>query len=134
MSGIVAVPSVAIPQLWHLVEPFVLRCFNKSGEHRYSVGDVYSFLLERELQLWITHSDNDINLIVITQILNYPQAKECNIFMVCGTLPDDWQDILSDLVEWAKASGCTHASAMARRGFANHAGWENRETYVVGVL
>lgn len=131
MSNLIGVPWFAVEGVWAQVEPFVAQCLSKAKEHRILAQDVYDMLLGRDLQLWIVEEDREICTIVITQILVYPRAKECHIFMASGSYPEDWQDITDDLVRWGKQAGCTHVTAMARRGLIKRMGWQERQTYIV---
>lgn len=136
MTSLVGVPWMQIAELWPAVGPLIEQCYAKSKEHRYNAEDIKRMLTARDLQLWMVEGDGYPKLMIITQIVNYPQARECNIFMVCGTMPDDWHDILASLKKWAACAGCQYISAMARKGWAKYkfAGWDVRETYVVGDL
>lgn len=122
--------------LWPDIEPYIDRCFAKAKEHRWNSGDVLHLLMNRDLQLWCYYEPGvDLPIyIVLTELINYPRCRECNIFMVCGELHDDWRDDVENVVEWARLNGCQWVTAMARPGFAKAVGWERRQTYVVRGL
>lgn len=128
------VPSDDVETMWPWVMPFVMRYLDKSREHRWNAVDIKDMLLERDLQLWLIHNGDAIKTVVLTQLVNYPRVRECNIFMVCGELLDDWRECNEYLLSWAAEHGCHYASAMARKGFAKAVGWDERQVYVVRAL
>lgn len=132
---LVGVPARSVDATWAEVAPFVARCFKKAKEHRYAVDDVREMLVAGDAQLWVGGYP-EIDAVVITQIQVYPRAKECVIFLACGTLPDDWEQTLSQLVEGSKKLGCTHASAYTRPGFVKllSRDWHTRQAYIVKEL
>lgn len=129
------VPVRAVSAVWPEVKPFVERCFRKAREHRYTADDVREMLVAGDAQLWIEGA-SEISAVVITQVQVFPRAKECVVFLTCGTLPDDWVQVLSWLVEGSKQLGCTHASAYVRPGFVKllAGDWVPRQTYIVKEL
>ena len=131
MAKLLGVPVIAIPSVWPDIEPMIQGWLDKSKEHRWEASDILSMLNDNELQLWVIHDDAAPTTAVLTQILNYPRCRECNIFMVSGELTDDWREHCDSLVTWAELQGCHFVSAMARKGFAKAMGWDERQTYIV---
>lgn len=134
MGGIYKVDPWRVNEHWREVEPLVASCLGKAKEHRWIPADIWYRLMEDTLQLWLIKEDERIKTIVLTELIVYPRAKECNVFMVSGELLDDWRNDLDNLLKWAKDFGYEYASSMARKGFAKAVGWEQRQTYIVGVL
>ena len=130
MAKMLGVPALAVPSVWPDVLPFIQGWLDKSKEHRWEASDILTMLNDSELQLWVIHDDG-IRTIVLTQLLNYPRCRECNIYMVSGELTDDWREHCDSLVTWAEAQGCHYVTAMARKGFAKAMGWDERQTYIV---
>lgn len=118
-----------------MVAPFVVRCLNKSKEHRWNVDDIYNLVMERKLQLFVVEDWDRLLSVVLTEVLVYPRCKELGIFMWCGELHDGWREHTEQLAQWAKNMGCSTMSATARRGFtALSSFWDERQTYIVRVL
>lgn len=131
---LIGVPWFDVDSVWAQVEPFVHRCLRKSGEHRYWASDIREMVERREAQLWI-QGFPEVDGVVLTKIQKYPRATECVIFMVCGTLKEEWKSQLFALVEGSTSLGCTHASAYVRPGFMKLLDdWEQRQTYIVRKL
>lgn len=134
MSALVGVPVDAVPSIWPMVSPFVVRCFNKAREHRWNADDILNLLMDRKLQLFVVEDWDRLVSVVITEVLVYPRLKELNVFMWCGEFHDNWQDHMEQLAQWAKGMGCSTMSATARRGFVKMPVWDERQTYLVRVL
>lgn len=131
---LIGIPRNSLGVAWPEVLPFVERYLAKAKEHRWEPQDILAMLLERDMQLWVVHNGADILTVVLTQIYNFPRARECNIFMVSGELQDDWRETVDELVRWAAEQGCHYVSAMARKGFAKAVGWDERQVYVVRAI
>lgn len=128
------VPWFEADLVWPEIKPLVEHCFKKAKEHRFDVDDVYQMVKDRTAQLWVA-GHPEIDGVLVTQILTYPRATECLIFLACGKLHEDWEQELSSLLVGAPSLGCTHASAYVRPGFTRLLkDWETRQTYMVKEL
>lgn len=136
MSVLVGVPYWDAERRWPEMLPFIDRYFQKSKEHRWNADDLLKAVLERDMQLWAIDTPEGVETVVLTEILNYPRVRECNVFMISGkmTARDDWRDVVQDVVEWAAAQGCHYISSMARKGSAKAMGWELRQAYIVRAV
>lgn len=112
-----------------------MRYLAKSKEHRWDADDLLTDVIERNKQLWVLLAPEGtvIDSVVLTEITNYPQCREANVFMVSGkmTVLEDWREITQELVDWAAQKGCHYISTMARKGSVKAMGWEQRQTYIV---
>lgn len=133
MLKLVGVPSFAAEECWPEIEHYVQSFIDKAKEHRFETSDILRSIIDRDRQLWIVTDDGALTTVVITEIINYPRCRECNVFMVSGNMTtlDQWRDIVEKVVEWAAESGCHYVSSMARRGSMKAMGWEDRQTYIV---
>lgn len=136
MSVLVGVPHDRAEARWNEVLPFIERYLEESQEHRWNADDLKGYVLDRAMQLWVIEAADGIETVVLTELLNYPRVRECNVFMISGkmTVRDDWRDVVQEVVEWAAASGCHYISSMARKGSAKAMGWDLRQTYIVRAL
>jgi hypothetical protein len=130
------VPHDKVPAIWPHALPFVERYFEKSKEHRWNADDLLAAVLERDMQLWVILDGADIETVVLTEILNYPRVRECNVFMISGkmTAREDWREVVQEVVEWAATQGCHYISSMARKGSEKAMGWETRQTYITRAI
>ena len=80
------------------------------GTHR--IEDIERLIAEGKLQFWPGKRSA-----VVTEILEYPQLKALNFFLVGGDLSEllEWEP---SFIAWAKALGCTRISqVLGRRGW-----------------
>jgi hypothetical protein len=134
MLKLVGVPGFVAEEVWPEVLPYVQRMLDKTREHRYNAADILQTIIDRDRQLWLVIDDEGkMTCVVITEIINYPQVRECNVFMVSGNMTtlEGWREVVEKVVEWAAESGCHYVSSMARRGSMKAMGWEDRQTYIV---
>lgn len=134
MTQLIGIPWIAVPDYWGQVEPHIARCLAKAKEHRWNADDIYDMLIARDLQLYLVEEEGTSTNVVLTRIDRYPRCTECNVFMWSGNMPDDWREVMAQLTQWARAAGCTYASATTRKGFVKLVGWEERQTYIVEKL
>jgi hypothetical protein len=96
------------------------------GTHNFD--DVVEGLKSGVLQLWPTPRG-----CIVTEIVLYPRKRVLNVFLGGGEL-DQILDMHTDVVDWAKAQGCTALTMSGRAGWkksvAPH-GWKpQHSTYV----
>lgn len=135
-TKLTGIPAEWVERVWPAIEPFVQRWLDKAKEHRWNTNDIKDAISERNMQLWAAEKDGHISTIVLTEILNYPRVRECNVFMVSGemTVRDDWREVVDEVVEWAATQGCHYISSMARKGSEKVMGWGVRQTYIVRAI
>ena len=96
------------------------------GTHNFD--DIVEGLKSGVLQLWPTPRG-----CIVTEIVLYPRKRVLNVFLGGGEL-DQILDMHTDVVNWAKAQGCTSLTMSGRAGWkkplAPH-GWKPQHaTYV----
>ena len=96
------------------------------GTHNFD--DVVEGLKSGVLQLWPTPRG-----CIVTEIVLYPRKRVLNVFLGGGEL-DQILDMHTDVIEWAKAQGCTALTMSGRAGWkkplTTH-GWKpQHSTYV----
>lgn len=122
MTQLCGVPAEEIDLRWPAVLPLVARCLDKAEEYRYEPEDIHDALRERDMQLWLA-VDMGLKAILITQLVRYPRAMECELFLWAGERYPDWKDHLAMIEQWAREQGCHYMSARARPGSAKVTGY-----------
>ena len=79
------------------------------GTHNFD--DVVEGLKSGVLQLWPTPRG-----CIVTEIVLYPRKRVLNVFLGGGEL-DQILDMHTDVVDWAKAQGCTALTMSGRAGW-----------------
>lgn len=128
MSHFIGVPSTEIDTHWPAVEPLVAQCLDKVEEYRYEPADILDALRERDMQLWAAVEWEPpvtvkVKAILITQLVVYPRAKECELFIWAGERTPDWKEHLAKIEEWAREQGCHYMSSRSRPGSAKVTGY-----------
>lgn len=122
---ITGVPSIYIEEVWPRVEPRIARILSKTKDRRYTTSDIKDALIARDMQLWFLDAED---LVIVTQIIRWPRAKEFNIIFVEGKLAADWQKDFDVFVAIAKEFGCDFISSNGRLGWLKKARelWKKR--------
>jgi hypothetical protein len=127
--NITGVPWQKVERLWPFVEPLIQKALDRTlGE--YLSGDIYGFLINQEMQLWIA-GEEGIDAAMVTQIVTYPRKKFCNVVLVGGSGLKDWLKFQPILLAWAKEHGCNAVRSTGRRGWHRVLGWT--EAYTVST-
>lgn len=82
-----------------------------------TTDDVLTTLCSGDRQIWIVHFNEKIEACFITEIINYPQAKNCRLIIGTGKGRQYWQHWRGILEQWAKSIGCTSMEVFARTGW-----------------
>lgn len=123
MSTMVGVPADQVQSVWHEVRPQVARCFKKIKEYRWEPEDILHALQCRDMQLWISLDGGGLCAILITRLVAYPRALECELFMWSGRMTDDWREQLETVENWAREQGCHYMSTLSRPGSVKFVGY-----------
>ena len=84
------------------------------------VRDVLKELVDGSKQIWLGTLNNEFVATVITQIIDYPKKKTCEICYMGGTAGAGILDALGYLEsveDWAIANGCDDIQVFGRRGW-----------------
>lgn len=88
----------------------------------YSYGErdlshVIMDLMEGTKQIWMLSDDTEFKSTVVTQIVEHPGKKICELIYLGG---DDMLDMIPELTaveDWAKENGCSDFHAIGRPGW-----------------
>lgn len=109
------VPHTQIDEVWPHVEAMIeVAC--RTGNGRYAPEDILAAIKNRDMQAWI-YLDAEIELVCITEIVNYPRRKYCRILIATGKNRKKWEHHIEDIEAWAKAQGCDGMETYARKGW-----------------
>lgn len=110
-----------------LYEQQVQAALNEAG-NTLSFDDVRRGVSEGRYQFW-----PDADSVVVTEVLDYPQAKVLHFLLAAGDLPT-LERMFPAIEAWGETQGCRYAAATGRRGWersfmTKHQGW--KATHVV---
>ena len=114
------VPLDAIDGIVPQCEHHIQRALDFAGSH--TVADVCADLRQGKAQLWIAGDGETIDGIVVTTVTQYPQRKECFIWLLAGERGSAYSwprinEMLGEIETWAKTLGCDLVSLEGRSGW-----------------
>ena len=111
------VPHDMVDDFWSESLPWIESAL-KHGHGEFEADDIHDALVNKDMQLWVIYEKpkNNIVLVVVTQILDYPRMKVCRIVVLGGESHLLWETKLFILEEWAKEQGCKRIEAYCRDG------------------
>lgn len=115
MVDLVAIPADTIDANWHWLAGQLDEIAAVSGG-RLTKMDVARSLLERDTQLWAA-KDGDKVSVMTTQLLNFPQMRECRVIGARGQDVDRWLALWPQFEAWAIRNGCAVMTAECRPGW-----------------
>lgn len=119
MIQVMWVSRMDVDKVWAGVEPLIDAAI-KRWLPLMDTDDVLKSLHKDIMQLWIAYDDEKKKLYgaVVTEILPYPKAKMCNVFLLGGNDIRLWKDEMGAAIEdFAKKENCAFLQAMGREGW-----------------
>jgi hypothetical protein len=121
MIKLINIPKELIDNVWVQVEPDIKSALDRSGN--YANPDHFNEWLNKGLaQLWILWDEeaekpNKYHGVVVTEVINRPLIKICNIRIMVGKGRENWQHYISIIEDFAKKNGCDKMELIARPGW-----------------
>tara|TARA_R100001086_G_scaffold140487_1_gene73783 strand:+ start:73 stop:498 length:426 start_codon:yes stop_codon:yes gene_type:complete len=116
----VFIPTDKIKDVKNFITDSIEKALKFSGNH-YNLDDVLKQLYEGKAQLWILWNDKrktKYQGCIVTRILQRPNTKSLNLFIVTGKDRKLWQDSITVFEDYAKQEGCSHLETYARPGWS----------------
>lgn len=114
---LMTVPAEKLEEYWPQVRELIAQSCERSGG-RYAPVDLMREILGRAAQLWTAERDGKVEAIMLTRLVNYPQARICEAFVCVGAGMEEWLAYLSTAEQWARENGCKRFVPIARKGWA----------------
>lgn len=106
----------SIDLVWPEVKPLLLNAL-EYADNKFTADDIYKFLKEREMQLWVVYTNKGMICCCITQIIIFPHHKRLAIPFVSGIEMFKWLHFYETIIDWAKQNNCTCVEGYARPGW-----------------
>tara|TARA_R100001129_G_scaffold23391_1_gene14914 strand:+ start:180 stop:605 length:426 start_codon:yes stop_codon:yes gene_type:complete len=116
----VIIPTDKIKEVENFVTDSINKALKFSGNH-YNLDDVLKQLYDGTAQLWILWNEKKKTKYqgcIVSKILERPNSKSLNLFIVTGQDRKLWQDKITILEDFAKQEGCSHLETYARPGWS----------------
>lgn len=115
MAELVAIPADRLAAHWPRIAAQVEELAGISYG-RLTGRDICRAVRERDMQLWAATEGEHIS-VMTTQILNFPQLRECRIVSAHGQNADRWLPLWPLFEKWALENGCAIVAAECRPGW-----------------
>lgn len=116
----VIIPTDKIKEVENFVTDSIDKALKFSGNH-YNLDNVLKQLYNGTAQLWILWNEKKKTKYqgcIVSKILERPNSKSLNLFIVTGQDRKLWQDKITILEDFAKQEGCSHLETYARPGWS----------------
>lgn len=111
------VPSSDIDLYWVHAEPLLAKTLEYC-DGRYETIDIYKFLKDRDMQLWVSYNDDKkMAVACVTEIIQYPRKKVMNIVFLAGIESETWLHCCENLKAFALSHGCQSVYGYGRKGW-----------------
>lgn len=107
------------------------------GNGERTLQDVFSEILQNKKQLWVRSEEEEFTTAAVTQVIDTPQKRICEITYLGGVAAKntgfDFLDGISVIEDWARENGCTDITAIGREAWVRalrHLDYEKRYTTV----
>lgn len=116
MTRLTGVVAADIEHVWPVIAPLLQRAVDKS-QGDMSVDDIRDALTKRDMQLWVWTENTEITACLVTQIVDYPRRRVCQMPFIAGRSMKLWLACESMIAAWAKEHDCTQLEGFARKGW-----------------
>ena len=108
--------SCGVDLVWSEVLPFISNSVAFS-DGTYTAEDIYQFVKQKSMQLWVVYKNSGICCAVITEITIYPRQKRLNILFLGGVGLDKWLHKIDEIMRWGREMGCSCVQVYGRDGW-----------------
>lgn len=119
--NVVQIDKSDITKAWDWLFPF-LRIFERATE-AWGAEQVRQGALRGTAQVWVAFDEGRIHSVTVTELLETPRGKICQIAVHVGDLKGV-EKLLEVGEPWAKANGCVAFRYSGRKGWLKLAGFE----------
>lgn len=105
-----------INEAWPFHVPLLEKAIPYS-DGKYTLEDIKEGLKSRNFQLWAASRDETPTTVMVTKIIQYPQAKTLLIMLYAGEGIEKMIHFKAAIYEWAKSQGCTEIELYGRPGW-----------------
>lgn len=112
--AISAVPSNMVGEAWPAVHHLLKSALDEGWG--FEPADVFQRIAQGQVQLWVVEHDMNIKAAIVTEILDYPQLKTLNIWLLAGENFKEFREAIASLESYARHHGCKAMECTGRPG------------------
>lgn len=125
--------------IWPQVEPLLAKALATDELGRYTTQDVLQELMLGRVRLWVSfdRDKSEFEMAAITQVTQWPQCRECRIWLGGGRNMKAWLNDFTRMVEaYARSEFCGYLTGSGSRAWARVAknGWHADSVNLVKAL
>lgn len=98
------------PQILPLIEKWI-----PCADGAYTADDIRSYAKFGVIQLFIFHTHEEIKLVCMTEIVQYPRIRAVRLIGMTGSRPRIILQFLPAFEQWAKANGAVRLESLVER-------------------
>lgn len=132
------VPLSHIPFVWPNVHDYVRRALDEDVTgRRYEPGDIRDVVMSGQAKLWVAFDTerHEFDAAMVTEIIDYPQSRECRIWLTGGNNMKLWlEEWVSTVAAYARHHGCARLATCGRKGWLRATNAKSRGLEMVKEL
>ena len=105
-----------VDQVWDLVRGSVQKVLDRDYLFM-DLSDVKETLESGLWKLWLVYDGPNIYGVGVTELLQFPKAKICQLTFISGREFEKWQDMIEQIAVYATEKGCSRLRMVGRPGF-----------------
>lgn len=111
-----------VKDIWHIIENDITQALIRSGGYANS-NHFKEWCSEGTMQVWLIWDTDEQDLdkkyygVCITEIIERPLQKCCNIRIMTGKHREKWQHLIKHVEVWASLNNCDKMELIARPGW-----------------
>lgn len=104
--------------IWGEILPFVEKAA-AWGRGEYEASDVLVMAASGKMQVWVFRQDERVLLVCVTQLIQHPRRKICNIYALAGyNMAQMWDLFFPQVVPWLRLHGVDEVQTTCRQEIA----------------
>lgn len=111
-----------VKDIWHIIENDITQALIRSGGYANS-NHFKEWCFNGIMQVWLIWDAEELDLdkkyygVCITEIIERPLQKCCNIRIMTGKHREKWQHLIKHVEVWAALNNCDKMELIARPGW-----------------
>lgn len=91
--------------IWSEVAPLLKKAADW-GHGEYQVEDILVKASLEQMQIWIFRDEGQLQLVTVTEIVEYPRKRVCVIYATAGfKMLEYWKEFVGELIKWLTVNG-----------------------------
>lgn len=103
-----------VHEIWPEIRSFVGRAA-EWGRGEFMTSDVLVMATSEKMQVWVFRYGSNVELVCVTEIIQHPRLRVCNIYALAGRrMKDLWRKFFPQVLPWLKQNGIDEVQTTCR--------------------